>query len=73
MKRVEFPSTRGTFRFDNDQFPLLGYWVRQVAVDARGRLINEQRGLLQNNARDPMAAECPMSPAPPPPPQPVKK
>jgi branched-chain amino acid transport system substrate-binding protein len=68
IKRVEFPSTRGSFRFDNDQFPLLSYWVRQVATDQRGRLINEQRGLLQANARDPLAAECPMSAAPPPPP-----
>jgi branched-chain amino acid transport system substrate-binding protein len=71
VKRVEFPSTRGGFRFDNDQFPLLSYWVRQVATDPRGRLINEQRGLLQANARDPLATECPMSPAPPP--VPVKK
>ncbi len=66
VKRAEFPTTRGNFRFDNDQFPLLSYWVRQVAADSRGRMINEQRGLLQNNARDPLATECPMSPAPPP-------
>jgi branched-chain amino acid transport system substrate-binding protein len=65
---VEFPSTRGSFRFDNDQFPLLTYWVRQVATDARGRLINEQRGQLQKDVRDLLAGECPMSPAPPPPP-----
>jgi branched-chain amino acid transport system substrate-binding protein len=68
MKRVEFPSTRGSFRFDNDQFPLLTYWVRQVATDQRGRLINEQRGLLQRDVRDVLASECPMSAALPPPP-----
>ena len=68
MKRVEFPSTRGSFRFDNDQFPLLTYWVRQVAMDQRGRLINEQRGQLQKDVRDVLAGECPMSAAPPPPP-----
>lgn len=71
VKRVEFPSTRGGFRFDNDQFPLLSYWVRQVGSDARGRPINEQRGLFAKDARDPLAAECPMSPAPPP--APAKK
>lgn len=68
VKRVEFPSTRGGFRFDNDQFPLLTYWVRQVAQDQRGRLINEQRGQLQKDVRDVLAGECPMSAAPPPPP-----
>lgn len=72
FKRVEFPSTRGSFRFDNDQFPLLTYWVRQVAQDPRGRLINEQRGQLQSNVRDVLAGECPMSAAPPPPPPPKK-
>lgn len=71
LKRVEFPSTRGSFRFDNDQFPVLTYWVRQVAQDQRGRLINEQRGLLQKDVRDPLAGECPMSAAPPA--QPAKK
>jgi len=71
VKRAEFSSTRGSFRFDNDQFPLLSYWVRQVAADSRGRMINEQRGLFQNNARDPLATECPMSA--PPPPAPPKK
>lgn len=68
VKRVDFPSTRGGFRFDNDQFPLLTYWVRQVAQDQRGRLINEQRGQLQKDVRDVLAGECPMSAAPPPPP-----
>jgi hypothetical protein len=71
VKRVDFPSTRGTFRFDNDQFPLLHYWVRQVGADGRGRPVNEQRGLLAKDPRDPLAAECPMSPAPPP--APTKK
>ena len=65
VKRVEFPSARGSFRFDNDQFPLLNYWVRQVAADARGRPVNEQRGLFAKDARDPLAGECPMSPVPP--------
>ena len=73
VKRVEFPSARGNFRFDNDQFTLMAYWVRQVAADPRGRLINEQRGLLQTNPRDPLATECPMSPAPPPKPVPPPK
>ena len=72
VKRVDFPSTRGSLRFDNDQFPLLTYWVRQVATDSRGRLINEQRGQLQKDVRDVFAAECPMSAAPPLPP-PAKK
>jgi len=71
LKRVDFPSTRGAFRFDNDQFPILAFNVRQVTADARGRMINEQRGVLQKDVRDGLAHECPLPPAPPP--FPVKK
>lgn len=60
MKRVDFPSTRGSFRFDNDQFPLVNFMLRQVATDQRGRLINEQRGVLAKDVRDSLAHECPM-------------
>jgi branched-chain amino acid transport system substrate-binding protein len=68
LKRVEFPSTRGSFRFDNDQFPIVTFWVRQVAADPRGRLINEQRGILAKDVRDSLAHDCPLPPPPPPPP-----
>ncbi len=60
LKRAEFPSTRGSFRFDNDQFPAVNFWIRQVAADQRGRLINEQRGLLQKDVHDSVAHECTM-------------
>jgi branched-chain amino acid transport system substrate-binding protein len=66
MKRVDFPSTRGYFRFDNNQFPVLNFWVRQVAADQRGRMVSEQRGLLQGAVHDPIARECPMKAAPEP-------
>jgi len=68
LKRVDFASTRGGFRFDNDQFPLLTFWLRQVAADSRGRLITEQRGVLQRDVHDSLAHECPMRAAPEPPP-----
>jgi len=67
LKRVDFPSTRGAFRFDNDQFPLVNFMLRQVAVDQRGRLINEQRGILAKDVRDSLAHDCPMRAAEPPP------
>jgi branched-chain amino acid transport system substrate-binding protein len=60
LKRAEFPSTRGSFRFDNDQFPVMNFWIRQVVADQRGRLINEQRGLMQKDVHDSVARECAM-------------
>ena len=73
VRRVDFPSTRGSFRFDNDQFPVMNFMVRQVAADQRGRLVNEQRGVLQRDVRDSLARECPMPPVTPLPPPPVKR
>ena len=68
LKRVDFPSTRGSFRFDNDQFPVVNFLVRQVTADSRGRLINEQRGVLMREVHDSLAHDCPLRAAEPPPP-----
>jgi branched-chain amino acid transport system substrate-binding protein len=60
IKRLEFPTTRGSFHFDNDQFPVVNFLVRQVTSDARGRLINEQRGMLMRDVHDSLAHDCPL-------------
>jgi branched-chain amino acid transport system substrate-binding protein len=64
LRRTDFPSTRGSFRFDTNQFPIQTYLVRQVVRDPRDRIITEQRGLLVRDARDGHAGECPMRWAP---------
>ncbi|MDR3440051.1 ABC transporter substrate-binding protein [Telmatospirillum sp.] len=60
LKRVEFPSTRGSFRFDTNQFPIQSYVARQVISDPRERMVNEQRGMFQKDVRDGHAGECPL-------------
>ncbi|HIJ38420.1 MAG TPA: ABC transporter substrate-binding protein [Rhodospirillaceae bacterium] len=58
LRRVDFPNTRGFFRFDTNHFPIQNYLVRQVIEDARERPINEQKGVLQREVRDGHAGEC---------------
>ena len=60
LRRVDFPSTRGSFRFDTNQFPVQSYFIRQVVQDAREHMVNEQRGLMAKDVRDGHAGECPM-------------
>ncbi len=60
LRRVDFPSTRGSFHFDTNQFPVQTYFVRQVVQDAREHMVNELRGLLAKDVRDGHAGECPM-------------
>jgi branched-chain amino acid transport system substrate-binding protein len=69
LRHAEFPSTRGSFRFDTNHFPILSYMVRQVVSDPRERMVNEQRGLLAKDVRDGHAGECPMRWAVEPPPK----
>jgi branched-chain amino acid transport system substrate-binding protein len=70
LRKVDFPSTRGTLKFDSNHFPIQNYVLRQAVQDARGRMANEQRGLVAPAVRDGHAAECPMrwinDPLPPP-------
>jgi branched-chain amino acid transport system substrate-binding protein len=60
LRRSEFPSTRGSFRFDTNQFPIQSYFLRQVVKDSREHMVNELRGTLARDYRDGRAGECSM-------------
>jgi branched-chain amino acid transport system substrate-binding protein len=68
LRNAEFASTRGALRFNTNQAPVLSYLARKVARDAKGRLVNESRGVVVKDWRDRAAAACPMrwEPAPAP-------
>lgn len=44
LRHVEFPSTRGAFKFNQNHFPVLTYWRFVIARDGKGRLQRETRG-----------------------------
>ncbi len=71
LRRADFVSTRGAFRFDTNQFPIQSYLVRQTVADTRDHMVNEQRGVLLRDLRDGHAGECPMRWVPEPPPKEV--
>jgi branched-chain amino acid transport system substrate-binding protein len=60
LRTVPFPSARGSFAFDTDQFPILDIYARTVARDGRGRLFNHLREVTVADWHDPAAAACPM-------------
>jgi branched-chain amino acid transport system substrate-binding protein len=60
LRRAEFASTRGSVKFDTNQFPIQSYFVRQVVADSRGRLVNGQKALFARDVRDGHAADCPL-------------
>lgn len=68
MRRADFVATRPGLRFDTNHMPIESFVVRQVVPDnVRGRLANEQRGLLARDVRDGHAGACPMRWTPEPP------
>ncbi len=70
LRRAEFASVRGPFRFDTNHAPSLNLYMRRVVRDAKGRLNQELRGVLVRDWHGRDVASCPMrwveEPTPPP-------
>ncbi len=71
LRNADFPSTRGSWRFDQNHFPIQTYLLRgvvEVEANVRGHYANETRGVVAHDVRDGRAGECQMRWAPMPPP-----
>ncbi len=51
---------RGAFRFNNNQFPIQTYYLREVVKTPSGALGFVSRGAVLKDHGDPYAAQCPM-------------
>lgn len=60
LRRAEFASVRGGFKFNSNHTPMLNYMLRKVGHDAKGRAIQEGRSVVLRDWRDRRAAACPM-------------
>lgn len=60
LRRADFVSVRGGFRFNTNHFPVLSWYARKVTRDARGRFTHELRGMVLKDWRDRQAVACPM-------------
>lgn len=74
LRRADFVSVRGTFKFNTNHTPILNYLLRKVGRDAKGRPTQEIRAVVLKEWRDRQAPACPMRwVEEPPPAAPVKK
>jgi branched-chain amino acid transport system substrate-binding protein len=60
LRRADFVSVRGGFRFNTNHFPILSYYLRKVVKDSKGRLTHELHGTVLKDWHDRHAAQCPM-------------
>lgn len=60
LRKADFKSVRGGFRFNNNQFPIHTLYIRAVQKDASGRIGNKLVGKTLVDHKDSFAATCPM-------------
>ncbi|EME69571.1 ABC-type branched-chain amino acid transport system protein [Paramagnetospirillum caucaseum] len=60
LRRAEFPSVRGSFRFDSNHFPSVSVYLRRTTRDAKGRPTEELRSTLIKDWHSRDAGLCPM-------------
>jgi branched-chain amino acid transport system substrate-binding protein len=60
LKAAKFQSVRGAFKFNRNQYPIQNYYLRVVAKDAQGRLVNKTIATIFKDRGDAYVDECPM-------------
>jgi branched-chain amino acid transport system substrate-binding protein len=60
LKKADFKSVRGSFRFNNNQFPVQNFYIREVVKNEEGVLTNKLVGTAFENHADAYCGQCPM-------------
>jgi branched-chain amino acid transport system substrate-binding protein len=58
LKKANFKSVRGDFRFGNNQYPVQNYVLRTIVKDPQGRTTNRTLATVFTNHQDAYAAQC---------------
>jgi branched-chain amino acid transport system substrate-binding protein len=61
LKKADFASTRGGFRFNNNQFPIQDWYSTRVVKGKDGKLEIVTVGRILKDLKDVYAAQCPMT------------
>jgi len=60
LRKADFDSVRGDFKFNTNQYPIQDYYMREVYKDDQGRITNKTISTILTDYQDPFAAECKM-------------
>jgi branched-chain amino acid transport system substrate-binding protein len=60
LRKAEFQSVRGPFKFDNNQYPIQNIYLTEVVKDPNGSMRLALRGTAVENWRNPYHDQCPM-------------
>ncbi|MCC7274623.1 MAG: ABC transporter substrate-binding protein, partial [Alphaproteobacteria bacterium] len=60
MRKADFQSVRGAFRFNNNHFPIHDFYLVETVKAADGSIAQVNRGVVFKDHADAYAGECPM-------------
>ncbi len=60
LRAAKFESVRGSFKFNKNQYPIQNYYLRVIAKDAKGRLVNKTIGTVFKDRGDAYVQDCQM-------------
>ena len=60
LKKADFQSLRGSFKFNNNHYPIEDFYLVKVAKRPDGRFQTEIAKKVFSNYADPFAKDCPM-------------
>ena len=60
LRRADFKSVRGDFKFNRNQYPIQNYYLRIIEAGADGKPANKLSGTVLTQYQDPFAASCQM-------------
>lgn len=60
LRKADFKSTRGEFKYGNNHFPIQDFYAQEVGKDAEGRLVVQNGAPIFKAHVDPFAKDCKM-------------
>jgi branched-chain amino acid transport system substrate-binding protein len=60
IKKANFKSVRGDFKFGNNNFPIQSFYIQETVKDPQGLMTVKTIATAMTAATDPYAAKCPM-------------
>ena len=60
MKKANFKSLRGDFKFNTNQFPIQNFYIQEAVKDAEGKMTVKTIATAMKDAKDPFYEKCSM-------------
>lgn len=60
LKKANYASTRGSFKYANNHYPVENFYLRVIGKDAQGKITNKTVSTLLTNYGDTYSDKCPL-------------